>query len=175
MVANLPYNIAVAVVMKFLTSNNPPQAMVVMLQKEVAQRIVATPPKANKLAVFCQLYSTPKIIDYIPSTAFYPKPKVDSAILELIPCCRYPILGSPKNRIPTTLAILEQIINTGFSHPRKTLLNNFVRGLGSYNLSKESVVEWIKNAGLDPSQRPQTLTIHNWLTLAKTLKTFHNN
>ena len=174
-VANLPYNIAVAVVMKFLTSNNPPQAMVVMLQKEVAQRIVATPPKANKLAVFCQLYSTPKIIDYIPSTAFYPKPKVDSAILELIPCCRYPILGSPKNRIPTTLAILEQIINTGFSHPRKTLLNNFVRGLGSYNLSKESVVEWIKNAGLDPSQRPQTLTIHNWLTLAKTLKTFHNN
>ena len=168
-VANLPYNIATAVVMKFLTSENPPQTMVVMLQKEVAQRIIAIPPKANKLAVFCQLYSTPKIISYIPSTAFHPKPKVDSAILQLTPngvshmsdTCLTPIIG--------------EVVNAGFSHPRKTLLNNFVRGLLSYNLSKESVVEWIKNAELDPSQRPQTLTIHNWLTLAKTLKTFHNN
>ena len=166
-VANLPYNIAVAVVMKFLTSQNPPQEMVVMLQKEVAQRIVATPPKANKLAIFCQLYSTPKIIGYVPSTAFYPKPKVDSAILELQP------LG--RRLPPSSFGEIERLVNIGFSHPRKTLLNNFVRGLPSYSLSKKSVVEWIKGAGLDPSQRPQTLTIHNWLTLAKTLKTFHNN
>ncbi len=163
LVANLPYNIATAVIMKFLTTENPPKKIVVMVQKEVAQRIIASPPKTNKLAIFCQIYSTPKIIEIVPPTAFYPKPKIDSAILELIPHCRY--------QIPT---ILTNLINAGFSHPRKTLLNNLYEGRPNI-ASKERVIEWLEANNINPTQRPETLSIHNWIALAKTLKTFHNN
>ncbi|MFH0739610.1 MAG: 16S rRNA (adenine(1518)-N(6)/adenine(1519)-N(6))-dimethyltransferase RsmA [bacterium] len=163
-VANLPYNIATAVIMKFLQSKNPPQQIVVMVQKEVAQRIAAEPPHMNKLAIFCGLYSTPKIIDIVPPSAFYPKPKVDSAILRLTP-------NGVRHMSDTCLT---PIIDLGFSHPRKTLLNNLYEGRPG-TASKEEIILWLKENNIQPSQRPETLNIHNWLCLAKTFKTLHNN
>jgi len=175
LISNLPYNIATAVIMKFLESENPPQQIVVMVQKEVAQRIIANPPHMNKLAIFCQLYSTPKIIDFVPPTAFWPKPKVDSAILQLIPCCRYPIFREPQNRISTTLT---DIVNIGFSHPRKTLLNNFYQqreglpfpdlGKGCPSqISKEKISQWLLQNNINPSQRAESLSLEQWKILAK--------
>ncbi|MDO8524760.1 MAG: 16S rRNA (adenine(1518)-N(6)/adenine(1519)-N(6))-dimethyltransferase RsmA [bacterium] len=170
LVANLPYNIATAVIMKFLQSENPPQRIVVMVQKEVAQRIVAISPHMNKLAIFCQLYATPKIIDIVPPAAFWPKPKVDSAILQLIPrnsvleSCGSSVFRDPKTELQQPNA-LENLVNLGFSHPRKTLLNNFAK-LGE----KEKIGQWLLENNIQPSQRPETLSIHNWLSLAKNIE-----
>lgn len=162
LVANLPYNIATTLIMKFLENNIPPEKIVVMVQKEVAQRIVASPPKMNKLAIFCQIYSNPKIIDIVPSKAFYPKPKVDSAILQLIPI-------GVKNMSGICLA---PVVSAGFSHPRKTLLNNFLQLYkeSSPVSSKEEIEQWLKSNGISPSQRPETLTIDDWLKLTKTFQ-----
>ncbi|MDD5738931.1 MAG: 16S rRNA (adenine(1518)-N(6)/adenine(1519)-N(6))-dimethyltransferase RsmA [Candidatus Pacebacteria bacterium] len=164
LVANLPYNIATAVIMKFLQAENPPQQIVAMIQKEVAQRITATPPQMNKLAIFCQFYSTPKIIDIVPPTAFYPKPKVDSAILEF----KEPSALYSGHSVPSR-ALFEQIVDIGFSHPRKTLLNNFAEPWAP-QFSKEKISQWLLENNIQPNQRPETLTINDWLKLTKTFK-----
>lgn len=178
LVANLPYNIATAVIIKFLESENPPQQIIVMVQKEVAQRICATPPHMNKLAIFCQLYSVPKIVSFVPPSAFWPKPKVDSAIIALYPRKE---LNSflPKRRSLTPsfhfTSQFQQIVNAGFSHPRKTLLNNLIRGLPSYKSDegrpRTEISQWLLENNIQPNQRPETMSIHNWLCLAKTFKT----
>ncbi len=149
--------------MKFLQSENPPEKIVVMIQKEVAQRICSSPPKMNKLAIFCQFYAEPKIIDIVPPSAFWPKPKVDSAILQLTlreQSFKNPIFKSSQNRILTNL------INTGFSHPRKTLLNNLFKKTegpsfcwGSSPVSsREKIIKWLKENNINPMQRPETLS-----------------
>ncbi len=187
LIANLPYNIATAVIMKFLQSENPPQQIVVMVQKEVAQRICAAPPKMNKLAIFCQLYSTPKIIAIVPPTAFHPKPKIDSAILQFTPTSKPPSGFEGLSHSVSSRVLFEEIVNAGFSHPRKTMLNNFISSRNSVfrepqnrvsiaiTFSKEEISQWLLQNNIQPTQRPETLTIHNWLCLAKTYKTFHNN
>lgn len=83
LVANLPYNIASAVIRKFLEAENKPKEMLLMVQKEVAQRICASPPNMSLLAVSVQFYAQPKIIDYVSKGSFWPPPKVDSAILKI--------------------------------------------------------------------------------------------
>ncbi len=168
LVANLPYNIATAVIMKFLEAEKPPTLIVVMVQKEVAQRICAKPPHMNKLAIFCQLYAEPKIMSYVPPSAFWPKPKVDSAILRLQPIKTFRALGSADS--------FAKIVNAGFSHPRKTLLNNLVGGLPSPNskegcppqISKERISQWLLQNNINPMQRPETLSVEDWKNLAKT-------
>lgn len=164
LVANLPYNVATAVIMSFLEAENPPQQIVVMAQKEVAQRIIAKPPKMNKLAIFCQLYSTPKIISYVPPTAFYPKPKVDSAILQL---ALKPPSGFDRKEAPSYS--LAEIINAGFAHPRKTLLNNFLEFYKGRSpvISKEAISQWLLQNNINPSQRAESLSLAQWQILAK--------
>ncbi len=169
-VSNLPYNIATAVIMKFLESQNPPGLIVVMVQKEVAQRIVAKPPHMNKLAIFCQLYAEPKIIDCVPSGAFWPKPKVDSAILQLTPMPKEPsAFGRRRHSVPF-MSQFQQIVNAGFSHPRKTLLNNLLKAYGESSPadSREKIIEWLQANSINPMQRPETLSVENWQNLAKT-------
>ncbi len=159
LVSNLPYNIATAVIMKFLEAKNPPELIVVMIQKEVAQRIVAVPPHMNKLAIFCQLYATSKIIEIVPPSAFYPKPKVDSAILAVD--TRF--LGLQKPSVNSR--VLADLINFGFSHPRKTLLNNLYEGRPNTAFNLE-IVLWLQENNIQPSHRPVNLTFHIWLALA---------
>jgi len=154
-VANLPYNIATAVIMKFLEADNPPALMVVMVQKEVGQRLCAKPPHMNKLAVFAQLYSQPKIIGYVSRKCFYPKPKVDGAILKIIPN------NNPRER--ASVKLFSQIVNAGFSHPRKQLVNNLTKELG---LDRKAVIVWLQKNNIQPSQRPETLAVDDWKNLA---------
>jgi len=158
LVANLPYNIATAVIMKFLEAETPPELMVVMVQKEIGQRICAKPPKMNKLAVFSQLYSQPKIIGYVAKEYFYPKPKVDGAILLIKP--HPPAAGHQAPR-----KLFSQIVNAGFSQPRKQLINNLSSGL---NLDREAVVGWLNKNNIKPTQRAESLTITDWQNLSAT-------
>ncbi len=146
-VANLPYNIATAIIQKFLESSNRPKEMILMVQKEVAQRICAKPPKMSILAVSVQLYSNPKILFHISRGSFWPSPKVDSSIIKITPFENRLSLFRPD--------LFFKIVKAGFSHPRKQL--------GS-NLPKELLLR----AGIDPKRRAETLTVEDWKNLFET-------
>src|SRR5205085_9409919 len=83
LVANLPYYITAPTFRHFLESANPPRLLVVMVQEEVAERIVAGPGDLSLLAVSIQFYGRPEIVAHVPAGAFYPTPKVDSAVLRI--------------------------------------------------------------------------------------------
>ena len=157
-VANLPYYITAPVIRKFLETEFPPESMVLMVQKEVGERICAKPPKMSKLAVFSQFYGIPKIISHVSKKSFWPQPKVDSVILKIIP--RESALLSASIRF-----YFFRIVKAGFSQPRKQLINNLSQGL---NLSRQIVEKWLSKNNINPSQRAETLTVDNWINLTKT-------
>jgi len=156
-VANLPYYITSPVIRKFLESENPPKEMVLMVQKEVAQRICASPPKMNLLAVSVQFYAKPEIIVYVSKKSFWPQPKVDSAIIKI-----KPRIVADNKRIDTDLFF--RIVKAGFSQPRKQLANNLSNGL---KLNKERVKLLLLKNNIQPSQRAQNLSLCDWLKLVK--------
>ena len=158
-VANLPFNIASAAIRKFLESEKPPKEMILMVQKEVAQRICAKPPDMNLLAVSVQFYSEPKILFYVSKNSFWPKPKVDGAVL------RISRIHTNLPRIDTNLFF--KIVKAGFSQPRKQLANNLSKEL---KLDKEKVKNWLLKNGIQPSQRADTLDIKEWINLVISFK-----
>jgi len=166
LVANLPYYITAPVIRMFLESAKPPKLMVLMVQKEVAQRICPCPPKLKErrrgktpkmsiLAVSVQFYAKPEIISYVSKKSFWPQPKVDSAILRIAP-----LINADRRLINADLFF--KIVKAGFSQPRKQLINNFSKSL---EISREKVEKWLKKNSIQPSQRAETLTLKNWLDL----------
>ncbi|MEK7189888.1 MAG: rRNA adenine dimethyltransferase family protein, partial [Patescibacteria group bacterium] len=125
--------------------------IVLLVQKEVAERVCAKPGEMSILSVMAQYYGEPKIIARVPSSAFWPVPKVDSAILKIIVKKRCPVENEKK---------LFRIVKAGFSHRRKTLKNN----LKSFKKEGE-IVKILENAGLKDKVRAQELTISKWLEL----------
>ena len=160
-VANLPFYIVAPVIRKFLESEFPPKEMVLVVQKEVGQRICAKPPKMNLLAVSVQFYAEPEIISYVSKKSFWPQPKVDSAILKIIP------RKSPTR--PGLVNLFFRVVKAGFSQPRQMLINNLAKKL---EIEKEKIKEILKENNISPSQRPETLTIKNWRNLARDFSAF---
>lgn len=156
-VSNIPYYLTSPLIRKLLESKNPPSSIILMVQKEVAQRICAKPPHMNLLAVSVQFYAEPNIIEYVSRDCFWPKPNVDSAIIKIIPL---------KNRPDVNPDSFFNIVKAGFSHPRKQLLNNLS---GSLKRDREAVSAWLLQHGINPTQRAQTLTIQNWINLAESI------
>jgi len=172
-VANLPFYITSPTIRMFLESPNPPKEMILIVQKEIAQKICAKPPKMNLLAVSVQFYAESKIIFYISKKSFYPQPKVDSAILKVEPYNKQD--GSPtsvSSRRGRASAFFE-IVKAGFSQPRKQLANNLAKGLAlsssnGLKLNKKQINAWLLKNNIQPTQRAETLTIKDWVTLTKT-------
>jgi len=160
-VANLPFYLTAPVIRKFLESENPPASMVLVVQKEVGQRICAKVPDMSILAVSVQVYSEPKIISYISKKSFWPQPKVDSVIIKIAPIAK-PILA---------MDLFFKIVKAGFSQPRKQLINNLSNlELNRVKLNKEKTREWLLKNNIQPSQRAETLTVDDWIKLTKTSK-----
>jgi len=157
LVANLPYYITSPVIRKFLENDKPPKEIVLMVQKEVAQRICAVPPNMSLLAVSVQFYAKAKIISYVSKESFWPRPKVGSAIIKISQIR----INLP--RINTNLFF--KIVKTGFSQPRKQILNNLSKGL---KLDKDLVRYWLSKNNIQPEQRAETLNINDWINLTKT-------
>jgi 16S rRNA (adenine1518-N6/adenine1519-N6)-dimethyltransferase len=156
-VANLPYYVTSPVIRKFLENEAPPKEMVLMVQKEVAQRICSKPPRMNLLAVSVQFYAKPKILFYVSKKSFWPSPKVDGAILKIsafIQC-----KDSAFNQR------FFRIIKAGFSQPRKQLVNNLAKSL---KLDKIEIRNWLLKNNIQPTQRAETLRIEDWVILTKT-------
>jgi 16S rRNA (adenine1518-N6/adenine1519-N6)-dimethyltransferase len=155
LVANLPYYITAPTFRHFLESENPPRLLVVMVQWEVAQRIVARPGDMSLLGVSIQFYGHPQIVARVPAHAFYPAPKVDSAILRVDVYPQAPLSAGERNEF-------FRIVQAGFSERRKQLHNALTHGLHHKN---EHVRAWLAAAAIDASRRAETLSIEEWLRL----------
>jgi 16S rRNA (adenine1518-N6/adenine1519-N6)-dimethyltransferase len=157
-VANLPYYIAAPILRHFLEASLKPRLMVVMVQKEVGQSMVAAPGNLSIFAISVQLYGKPTIVDYVPAQSFYPPPKVDSAIVHI------EVYPKPAVEVENIAGFFE-IVKAGFSAPRKQIRNSLALGL---QLDSAEVVELLQQAGVAPQRRPETLSLGEWASLHRT-------
>jgi len=176
-VANLPFYLTAPAIRKFLETKFQPELMTLVVQKEVAQRICARPPKMNILAVSVQFYAKPEIISYVSKKSFCPSTKVDSAILR--------ISAINQRRKSAFNQRFFRIVKAGFSQPRKQLANNLSKKLELVNevclprslpssppfanarANKERTKSWLLKNNIQPTQRAETLTIKDWINLTK--------
>jgi 16S rRNA (adenine1518-N6/adenine1519-N6)-dimethyltransferase len=154
--ANIPYHITSAIIRHLLESEPKPRRIVLTVQKEVAERICATPPDMSLLALSVQVYGTPRMMAQIPAGAFYPAPKVDSAVV------RMDILSSPVIELHL-LDDFFQLIKAGFSQKRKTLRNSLSAGLKISTTAAESL---LAEAKIDSKRRAETLSLNEWERLS---------
>ncbi|MFI0608918.1 MAG: 16S rRNA (adenine(1518)-N(6)/adenine(1519)-N(6))-dimethyltransferase RsmA [Anaerolineae bacterium] len=158
-VANLPYQITSAVLRHLLEARVRPERLVVMVQKEVAERILATPGAMSILAVAVQLYARPSLVQLVPPEAFLPPPNVDSALLRLDV---YADLAVPVRDVERFF----QVVRAGFGQKRKQLRNSLSAGL---SLSTGEATELLLGCGIDPQRRAETLSLEEWAGLAGSL------
>jgi 16S rRNA (adenine1518-N6/adenine1519-N6)-dimethyltransferase len=155
-VANLPYYITSPVLRHFLEATPKPVRLVVMVQKEVAERIVAPPGRLSLLGVSVQLYGRPEIVARAPAAAFFPPPKVDSAVV------RIDVYDRTAVDVPDVERFFE-LVHAGFSQPRKQLHNALGRHVW---LPPGGASRLLEAAGIDPERRAQTLRLEEWAALA---------
>lgn len=152
---NIPYYLTSNLIRVLASSLNKPSVIVIMVQKEVAQRVAAKPGAMSLLSISAQLYFNVELGRIVPANLFLPPPKVDSQIIIL----------TPKNDLITdNPEQLLRLVRIGFSSRRKTLLNSLSSGLRK---DKFSVGKTIKDSGINPDIRPQELAMHEWLQLLK--------
>jgi 16S rRNA (adenine1518-N6/adenine1519-N6)-dimethyltransferase len=158
--ANIPYNITSAIIRHLLESEPKPRRVVLTVQKEVAERICATPPDMSLLALSVQVYGKPQIMARIPAGAFFPAPKVDSAVvkIEIYP---EPIIPYP------LLPIFFKLIKAGFGQKRKTLRNSLSAGL---KISTTEAELLLAKAEIDSKRRAETLSLDQWNRLSREWK-----
>ena len=153
--ANIPYNITSAIIRHLLESDPKPRRIVLTIQKEVAERICEIPPDMSLLALSVQVYGWPFIAAQIPASAFFPAPKVDSAVVKI------EIRPEPSIPIPL-LPTFFKLIKAGFSQKRKTLRNSLSAGLHIQPAEAESL---LKRGEIDPRRRAETLSMDEWSAL----------
>ncbi|HEL1163099.1 TPA: 16S rRNA (adenine(1518)-N(6)/adenine(1519)-N(6))-dimethyltransferase RsmA [Streptococcus equi subsp. zooepidemicus] len=164
-VANLPYYITTPILMHLIESKIPFQEFVVMMQREVADRISAEPnTKAyGSLSIAAQYYMTAKVAFVVPRTVFVPAPNVDSAILKMTRRDRPLIEVQDED-------FFFRVSRVGFVHRRKTLWNNLVSHFGKAEDTKARLEQGLALAGIKPSIRGEALSIQDFGRLADALK-----
>lgn len=166
LVANLPYSITSHVLRNFLERRPRPRDMLVMVQREVAERVTASAGQMSILSVAVQFYAEPAIVAEVPRSDFWPVPAVDSALLAIKK------IGTDSASYQQALGQLPvgkffSIVKIGFSARRKQLHNTLAGGL---RLPRPDVAAAMISVGLSPAIRPQELTINQWISLAKLLQ-----
>lgn len=152
-VANIPYYITGLIIKKFLTASHQPECMVLLVQKEVATRIVARDGKESILSLSVKAYGTPKLVMTVPARDFAPAPKVDSAILS--------ITNISHDRLdPEQEARFFRIIKKGFSQKRKQLA-----GTVPPLIPKESLIAFFREQKIPVTARPEELSLEDWIRL----------
>jgi 16S rRNA (adenine1518-N6/adenine1519-N6)-dimethyltransferase len=159
-VANLPYYITSAVLRHLLEATLKPQRMIITVQREVAERIVAKPGQMSLLAVSVQFYVHPELLFCIPPDSFHPAPKVESAVVRLEP------RAAPLASEDETAAFF-RIVRAGFAQRRKQLHNALSAGLG--RLPRHEMAARLRKAGIDPQRRAQTLALEEWVQITRVL------
>ncbi len=156
-VANLPYNVASAVIAKFLVEEPRPSRMVVMVQREVADRITAKPPQMGLFSVVCQLYADVKKVCHVKPGSFSPPPKVNSTVLQ------FDLAPLSKKRVrPLETEAIIRLAKAGFRNRRKQLHRNLA---DAKIVSSERTKQILTKMKLSETARAQELTLKNWITL----------
>ena len=154
-VANIPYYITSPLLHYFIEASPKPSLIVVMVQKEVGEAIVAQPGEMTVLSVSLQVYSKPRIIAYVSAQSFYPPPKVDSVIV------RFDMLPKPAVEVDDINNFLT-FVRCGFRSPRKQLRNSLAQGLG---IKQNEATPLLTEAKIEPQRRPETLNLNEWQRL----------
>lgn len=160
-VANLPYNISSIFLRQFLSSPKKPELLVLMLQREVAQRIVAKPGEMSLLAISVQHYCAVQIVKEVKATNFWPVPEVESAIIKMVTKPNKFSLEEDKQFF--------RLVKVGFSAKRKMLKNNLHGGL---IIEAKKIEEALVSVGLNISIRAEQLSLEDWYNLFAQLSEF---
>jgi 16S rRNA (adenine1518-N6/adenine1519-N6)-dimethyltransferase len=162
-VANLPYYVTTPIVMKLLEARLPLQHIVVMVQKEVAERMGAAPgtKQYGSLSVAVQYYCEPQVVAIVPSTVFIPRPDVDSAVIRLT------VRSKPPVEVQDELFFFE-VMQASFAQRRKTLWNNMLSKFGKEH--KEQIARAFHRSDIDPVRRGETLSIAEFAMLAEMIQ-----
>lgn len=158
-VANLPYNVGNAILRRLLESVPPFESLTVMVQREVAERIVANPPDMSLLAVAVQFFGTPRIVMRVGKGAFLPPPNVESAVVHI--ATHQPPLPS-EAWVP-----FFDVVRAGFSTRRKQLVNTLSAGLG---LTKDEITRALQSTAIMPEARAETLSVSDWVDVYLSLE-----
>lgn len=159
-IANLPFYLTSRFLRVFLETSNKPSTMVLLMQKEVAERIVATNKNRSILSVSSELYSKPQIIRQVSNRSFYPKPDVDCAVI------KFDVFKELKYDIKD-IKLFFRIVKAGFSARRKQIHNNLSNGL---KIEPDKTKEILEKINIDPTRRAQTLSLDEWYKLYKEIK-----
>lgn len=159
LVANLPYYITSPILRHFFETRHKPAMMVIMVQREVAERIAAPPGEMSLLSVSVQVFGKPEIVTLVPPEAFYPPPKVESAVV------RIDVFDRPA--VDVDLDKLFKVVQTGFARRRKMLHNAMAQGIW---LPPGGAIEILQAVGIDEKRRAQTLTLEEWARLTKEIE-----
>ncbi|MCM3006900.1 16S rRNA (adenine(1518)-N(6)/adenine(1519)-N(6))-dimethyltransferase RsmA [Priestia koreensis] len=163
-VANLPYYVTTPILMKLLEEQLPLRGIVVMLQKEVADRIAAEPGNKSygSLSIAIQYYTEAETVMVVPKTVFNPQPNVDSAVIRLIKRPEPPVKVKDEE-------FFFQVVRASFAQRRKTILNNLTSNLSFGKEQKEQVINALETAQIDPKRRGETLSIQEFGVLSDEL------
>jgi 16S rRNA (adenine1518-N6/adenine1519-N6)-dimethyltransferase len=154
-VANLPYSVAAAIVQHVLESEMHLTAATVMVQREVAERMLASPPDMSILSVATQVYADGRIAFIVPPDVFLPSPSIDSAVITLWPHPAPLITHDQRQRF-------FRLVNWGFRHKRKNIANSLA---DEARLDKIEIAATLNLAGIEPGRRAQTLSVAEWIAL----------
>lgn len=155
LVANLPYSVGTAVLMHMMENSRQPAKITVMVQREVAERLVASPPEMTVLGVAAQVLAKARIAFHVAPTNFLPPPKVESTVVVLEP------LGSRRLAIERRTAFFA-LVNAGFRHKRKQVANSLAM---ETELPKTEINRRLESAAIDPMRRAETLAVDDWIRL----------
>lgn len=159
-VANVPYYITSKIIQLLMTAHNKPSTTVLLVQKEVAERLAAQPGDMSILAISAQLFASVTLGDVVPASLFTPPPKVDSQVVIM------------KTRtVPFLTDITEKeffrVVKAGFSAKRKKLRSSLAAGL---TISKDEAAAYLASASINPNVRAESLSLDEWVRLVKALK-----
>jgi 16S rRNA (adenine1518-N6/adenine1519-N6)-dimethyltransferase len=163
-VANIPYYLTSNLIRNLSESTNPPSGAVLLIQKEVAERVAARPGAMSLLSVAAQFYWETSTGIVVPARMFTPPPKVDSQVL-ILKRHAVPLYPDVRSRD------FFRLVSAGFNNRRKTLLNSLSGGLQKDKATTKAMLE---RAGISPSARPQELSLDEWYALYKQVDDFHS-
>jgi 16S rRNA (adenine1518-N6/adenine1519-N6)-dimethyltransferase len=153
-VANIPYYLTSKLMQYFLEMEHSPVILVLMVQKEVGERVVAQAGDLSILGISVQIYADVEIAATVPKDSFWPVPEVDSVVLKITPKDKYPEIRDKK--------LFFRIIKMAFAGKRKQIQNTISHG---FDLSKPDVEKLLEKAGIEPATRPQDIEIAQWIKL----------
>ncbi len=159
-VANVPYYITSKIIQLLTTSENKPRTIVLLIQKEVAERTAAAPGNMSILAVSAQIYAKVRLGAVVPAEFFTPPPKVDSQVV-ILDLYDQPLVAAEEEKA------FFRVVKAGFVAKRKKLRSSLASGL---HLPKDEVEQLLNEQGISPNNRAEDLTIENWLDITRSLQ-----